>query len=87
MRLSPLTLCMACDAETAYPKWNSVNQVLAPGGDGTNQEDPTGAHPRLEEWRVMHANPAECAVFKQPLQAALSRSCAFATCAGAYQPK
>jgi len=48
-------------AETAYPKWNAVTQVLAPGGDGVDREDPTGAHPRLHEWRVMHGNPAECA--------------------------
>jgi hypothetical protein len=53
-------------AETAYPKWNAVTQVIAPGGDGANQEDPTGAHPRLEEWRVMHANPSECGPAARP---------------------
>ena len=53
-------------AETAYPKWNAVTQVIAPGGDGTGQDDPTGAHPRLEEWRIMHANPDECAPPRVP---------------------
>ena len=59
--MSAPMLGLCCAAETAYPKWNAVTQVLAPGGDGVDRVDPTGAHPRLEEWRTMHANPAECA--------------------------